>query len=121
MRYEGIAFYVLPNIPLVMIFTPVFRFWSPSFRHHFYTADWEEGQAVINNYSDDIWTFEGHGFRVILLVGDPGAPMINAKDCGDFSNWYEANTWFQYYYPDLRRCRDSMTDATSTRELVRAP
>ncbi|MBD3244425.1 MAG: S8 family serine peptidase [Candidatus Moranbacteria bacterium] len=54
--YEGIAYYAYNNNSTNT--TPVYRFWSPVKRVHFYTASENEKNKVINQMSD-IWTYEG--------------------------------------------------------------
>lgn len=96
--YEGIAFYVYPTSPVVSDSDAVARFWSQQNRHHFYTSDAAEAEYVKGNYPSHVWSFEGDNFRVPSATPDP-APMINAKDCGDFPNWSQANSWFRFYHP----------------------
>lgn len=55
-NYEGTAY----NIPSdCSSATSVYRFWSNKYKGHFYTVSDAEKQAVINNYSDDVWRYEG--------------------------------------------------------------
>jgi len=56
-RYEGVAYYAY-NSPTDTT-SPVYRFWSDLFTHHFYTASEEERDLVIELYSDDVWRYEG--------------------------------------------------------------
>lgn len=59
--YEKIAFYVYP-----LTYTGdskiVYRFWSPVFSHHFYTAD--EGEMARVRDTDKNWVYEGPAYRV---------------------------------------------------------
>jgi hypothetical protein len=64
--FEGVAYYVYPTDTTVPSTKLVSRFWSPDNRHHFYTADASERDIVINNYPDNVWTYEGPRFRVPL-------------------------------------------------------
>ncbi|GAD35514.1 hypothetical protein MTS1_03359 [Microbacterium sp. TS-1] len=61
--YEGVAFNVYPTDSPVPNTVTVARFWSPSARHHFYTASAEERDRVITRWSD-VWQYEGPSFRV---------------------------------------------------------
>jgi endoglucanase len=62
--YEGIAYYVYPTDTTAAGTIAVSRFWSPSSRHHFYTASIAERDAVIAGYPPSIWSYEGETFRV---------------------------------------------------------
>ena len=62
-QYERVAFYVFP-LDYEGQSETVWRFWSPVFRHHFYTADFEEMERVKN--TDSNWDFEGPAFKVPL-------------------------------------------------------
>jgi hypothetical protein len=42
--------------------SPVYRFWSDRYRHHFYTDSTNEKNHVINNLSHD-WTYEGTAYK----------------------------------------------------------
>ncbi|MDM8553154.1 hypothetical protein QUF75_00270 [Desulfococcaceae bacterium HSG7] len=61
-KYEGVAFYVYSEKPLsTQVDTelvPVYRFYSDSLKHHFFTADETEKSFYIQNYADT-WTYEG--------------------------------------------------------------
>ena len=45
-----------------MRIAPVYRFWSDTLGHHFYTINEAEKAHVIANYPPPIWTFEGIAF-----------------------------------------------------------
>jgi Repeat of unknown function (DUF5648) len=62
--FEGTAFYVYPLDSPASNTDVVHRFWSPTNQHHFYTSSSTERDAVINDYPDSIWTYEGEGYRV---------------------------------------------------------
>jgi hypothetical protein len=62
--YEGIADYVYPASTEVTASMPVFRFWSPRFGQHFYTADVDESFGIRRDYAPNIWTYENINFRV---------------------------------------------------------
>lgn len=61
--YEGTAFFVYPADSSAPDTVTVARFWSPSARHHFYTASAQERDGVIARWPD-IWQYEGDSFRV---------------------------------------------------------
>lgn len=67
--YEKIAFYVYP-LSYTGHSKIVYRFWSPIFRHHFYTADENEMARVRDN--DTNWMYEGAVFRTPILQNDWG-------------------------------------------------
>lgn len=48
---------------------PVYRFWSDQKQTHFYTIDENEKEAVINNYDDFVWKYEGPRFNAIAYNG----------------------------------------------------
>ena len=60
-HYEGIAYYVLDLGSSKG--TPVYRFWSPVYMHHFYTADPAE-RDYVQATMPSTWTYEGARFRV---------------------------------------------------------
>jgi hypothetical protein len=62
-RYEGNAFYV-HNEKISNKTQPVYRFWSDTYFHHFYTASATEKNSIISNYDDKIWRYEGIAWYV---------------------------------------------------------
>lgn len=58
--YEGVAYYVLPALESGV--EPVFRFWSPRYRHHFFTISEAEKDHIVDALSDD-WQYEGVAFH----------------------------------------------------------
>jgi hypothetical protein len=63
-KYEKIAYYVYPANNSIPNTVGVFRFWSTTKGHHFYTANPVERDAVINDYPDEIWKYEKKAFEV---------------------------------------------------------
>lgn len=61
--YEGIAFYVLPKEYSDSQSLSVHRFWSPSSRHHFFTASTAERDRVMRLWPT-VWSSEGVAFCV---------------------------------------------------------
>lgn len=61
-KYERIAYYVYPGT--VAGSRPVYRFWSDSKRHHFYTASIAERNHVIAAYPNYVWLYEMTAFSV---------------------------------------------------------
>ncbi|MBC7518024.1 MAG: hypothetical protein H7248_03940 [Microbacteriaceae bacterium] len=61
--YEKVAYWVYPLDTTVTNTNEVSRFWSDRFRHHFYTSDVQEREAVKSRFST-VWSFEGARFRV---------------------------------------------------------
>ncbi|MCX7996501.1 MAG: hypothetical protein N2691_01930 [Patescibacteria group bacterium] len=55
-RYETVAFYVFP--PGTPDTRPVYRFWSPLYRKHFYTANEGEKQYIESNFPASVWSYE---------------------------------------------------------------
>ncbi len=55
--YEGIAWYT--NVSQTTATRPLYRFYSPVYRAHFYTISEEERDVVIERYAPIIWTYEG--------------------------------------------------------------
>jgi len=56
--YEGVAFYAYPEGTQPPDTSPVYRFWSGTLGHHFYTISEAERDALISNYSW-VWQYEG--------------------------------------------------------------
>ncbi|MFE1645085.1 hypothetical protein [Microbacterium sp. P01] len=61
--YEGVAYFVYPATSTQPGTVPVARFWSPTARHHFYTASAAERDRVIALWPN-FWSYEGDNFRV---------------------------------------------------------
>lgn len=57
--YEGVAFYAYPEDVAPTGTYPVYRFWSPLHSHHFYTMSEVQKQALLDQYTSDVWTYEG--------------------------------------------------------------
>lgn len=97
--YEGVAYYVYPIDSTVPDTTPMYRFWSPRFLHHFYTAENGERDRVIRLWPKD-WAYEGDRFRVPAagVVTTPAPAQPADVDCSDFATWAEAQDYFGTYY-----------------------
>ena len=70
-QYESVAFYAYPSATTGS--NPVYRFWSPTHRAHFFTATWAEYNAVRTRFSPQVWSYEGHAFWVPTDI-TPTAP-----------------------------------------------
>jgi hypothetical protein len=57
---------VLVGHQLRVPYSAVYRFWSPSLRHHFYTTSVKERDKLIKNYPNIAWTYEGIAFYACL-------------------------------------------------------
>ncbi len=56
--FEGVYFYAFPQDRRPADTVPVYRFWSPSLKHHFYTTSQPEKDKVIN-MNPQLWVDEG--------------------------------------------------------------
>ncbi len=120
-KYERVAYYVYPMDTSVTPTNAVSRFWSDTYRHHFYTASATEAAHVRATYPRHIWLYESERFRVptgvpaaapLPALPPPPPPTTPApsvpsnpgdvKNCADFANYAEAHAWF-WTYPPLRR------------------
>ncbi len=61
-RYEGPAFSALTSAGEGLL--PVYRFWSPQNRGHFYTISRAEKELIERTYSENEWRYEGTAFYV---------------------------------------------------------
>ncbi len=61
-KYEGVAFYVYPDAASAPegVGTPIYRFWSKSYRHHFFTISETEMRTI--RESNPNWAYEGVAF-----------------------------------------------------------
>jgi hypothetical protein len=71
--YEGIAGYAL-TVDTGPDVAPVYRFWSPNLRSHFYTMNETERDALISGYGH-VWTYEGIAFNAYI----PGLQPIGTS------------------------------------------
>ncbi|MBC7517438.1 MAG: beta-propeller fold lactonase family protein [Microbacteriaceae bacterium] len=69
-QYEQVAYYVYPLETTIPHTTPVYRFWSPRFRKHFYTASQSECDSVVAIWYK-VWSLEGARFKVPATNGAP--------------------------------------------------
>ncbi len=60
--YEGVAWYAYPTPVAGSV--PVYRFWSPVFAHHFFTANETEKNNIIGGLSA-YWTYEGVAYYAL--------------------------------------------------------
>jgi len=56
-KYEGIVYHAFRTNVIDTL--PVYRFWSDTYRSHFYTQSEDEKNYVISNYPTNIWRYEG--------------------------------------------------------------
>ncbi len=68
--YEGIAYYAYAPGQSPAGTTAVYRFWSPTFQGHFYTASQAERDKLIANWAND-WTYEGVAYYVYAAGQQP--------------------------------------------------
>lgn len=81
-NYEWIAYYVYPLDYSDSVQTQiVYRFWSPVFLHHFYTADYDEMVKVRD--TDSNWDYEGPVFRVPLSEGQSSQEIDDISVTGN--------------------------------------
>lgn len=73
-NFEGIAYYAFGGPGPGRV--PLYRFYSDRFATHFYTANEEEKQLVIDNYPDDVWLFEGVAYYVYPLEYNGGNSSV---------------------------------------------
>lgn len=63
-KYEGVAYYVYPpSYSGPVAIKNAYRFWSDTYRHHFYTTD-ESEKTYVQSSLNNIWNFEGYRFSV---------------------------------------------------------
>jgi len=68
--YDGQAFCAYAE-GSVSGLAPVYRFWSPTTYRHFYTISESEKDKLINDYPDDVWTYEGVVFYAFAEGDQP--------------------------------------------------
>lgn len=67
-RYEGVVYHAIyTQIPNVY---PVYRFWSDTYKSHFYTQNENEKNYVIQNYPSNIWRYE----MIVFYAYPPNTP-----------------------------------------------
>lgn len=59
-KYEGITFYVSSSEAPGL--RPIYRFWSPQYKRHFFTISRDEKDHIIKTNSDTVWNYEGIAF-----------------------------------------------------------
>lgn len=122
--FEGVAYYVYPIDSAAADTVPMFRFWSATFLHHFYTAENGERDRVISTWPND-WNYEGAKFLVpsagVAVAPEPARPTD--VDCRDFATWAQAQAYFGKYYAyygDIARL-DADGDLIACETLPGAP
>ena len=66
-KYEGVA-YTIRNAEKSSFLKPVYRFYSPSYKSHFYTISLAERNTIIAN--DPNWTYEGIAYEAYENAGN---------------------------------------------------
>ncbi len=54
--------------PSYSVVHPVYRFWSDTFGHHFYTLNQQERNHIMETYAAKQWRYEGVAFRAFPLA-----------------------------------------------------
>ena len=72
--YEGPAYVAYPS--QVAGSSPLYRFWSQRYQGHFYTASVTERDAVVANYPDDEWSYEGIAYYILPTGAGPGTTSV---------------------------------------------
>ncbi len=72
--YEGVAYtaYATP----VAGSTPLYRFYSPSMKGHFFTISDTEKSSIIANFPSTTWTFEGTAYYVLPVSANPATSTL---------------------------------------------
>lgn len=70
---------------------PLYRFWSHRFQGHFYTASESEKDAVIADYPDDVWEFEGVAYYVYPDAEEAGAQVFRFWSAQNRHHFYTAD------------------------------
>ncbi len=103
---------------------PVFRFWSPKNQHHFFTANEAEAQYIVDNYPEEIWTYEGvaysapadcTGKQSVYRFWSPRLSThfftMNTAEKDYIIGHYDTNTWT---YEGVAYCADASQNGTNT-------
>lgn len=86
---------------------PVYRFWSDTKKHHFYTQSAQERDQVISNYDDNVWRYEGIAYYTSRTEACRGSGVhrfwsnskqghfytINDAEKNQIINNYPQNIW----------------------------
>ena len=86
---------------------PVYRFWSDTSKHHFYTINKAERNVVLSSHIEKEWKYEGEGFRAYTLDDCEGQAVfrfwsdmyrghfytIDAGEKDHVINFYPDNEW----------------------------
>ena len=59
--YEGVAYHVYATGQQPVGTLPLYRFWSPTLRHHFYTISAAERDTLMAQWSQT-WIYEGRAW-----------------------------------------------------------
>jgi hypothetical protein len=92
---------VLALDPPVDGYPAVTRFWSNTYRGHFYTADASEATTVEANYSSEVWRSEGTAFYVFApwlcdLARSEGEPVPEGICSPVYRFW--SDTYKHHFY-----------------------
>lgn len=71
--------------------TPVYRFWSNQNQHHFYTANENEKNQVVANYTDDEWLLEGIAYYAFQIQQPGTIPAYRFWSNQNRVHFYTAN------------------------------
>ena len=82
-NFEGIAYYVSPSKTAATV--PVYRFYSPGAKHHFFTINEQEKNDLVNKYSH-IWNFEGIAFYAWQTVALGNVVLEDTAHTGSASS-----------------------------------
>jgi len=69
----------------------IYRFWSNRGQHHFYTANDDELSSVVNNYSTDVWHYEGVGYRAFTSNQSGTVPLYRFWSDQNQGHFYTAS------------------------------
>lgn len=89
--YEGEAYTAFSELTPDRV--PLYRFWSPTFRGHFFTTNPDEKDFVIENYPPEIWTYENIAYYVYPEESTAPFTMTVARFWSDQNrhHFYTAN------------------------------
>ncbi len=89
---------------VISIPTPVYRFWSSTYSHHFYTASLDEKNYIIAHYPTNIWNYEGIGFDAFSTQQPNTVPVYRFWSAKYDGHFYTASETEKNYviatYPD---------------------
>jgi DNA-binding beta-propeller fold protein YncE len=88
---------------LLPLTRPIYRFWSPDNSRHFFTMSTSEKRDVVNNFENNVWSYENVGFYALNAPAGDAVPVYRFWSPSHSTHFYTLSEteklWIEETFP----------------------